>query len=431
LLTGIRSRDGAATLVAPVRETKMRRQALAIFAGSLLALPAAAQVGEGDWVVASLGDNQPGLHAFNRTLQTWTVVAANPLFRPAGVAMALDNASLVVPNVATYTLDAVSASGSFLPPVAQLTTLSGQAVPDQDGTYAVAQDYGLFRVDPLTSVETLLWAPIGVIYEQIRDVCVDLDTGDFIVASVGPFSVGSLIRVSRDGASYSTLATGLGDVRDVDHCTVTGEFYVANGAASDSVLRVSRFGTVSSLGSSVPVGTKALRVDPATGRIVAVGPLAIALLTTEGILLASYPTPFYLDEPSGIEIFGSHTITGIGPATGGTDYEFQIAFPNAAGHVYLAALSDGLRPGFPFLDGTGRILSLADTPLVWQTIGGIPGLLDGFVGVLDGGGFGTAVVRLPVGMPAGSRYFVGVIALPPMPSPSPYSYANVAAFTTL
>lgn len=407
----------------------MRRKTFALLAGIVLAAPAAAQLQEGDWIVSSFGLNQPGLHAFNRVTQTWTVVAADPQFRPAGVAMALDNASLVAPNVITYALDAVSVVGAFRQPLAQLTTLSGQVIVDQDGTYVVAQDYGLFRVDPVTGDETLIWAPIGVINEHIRGVCIDLDTGDYVVASVGPFSVGSLIRVNRNG-DYVTLATGLGDISDVDHCLVSGDFYVANGAANDSVLRIGRDGSVTSLGTSVPFASKAVRVDPATGRVVAVGPLEIALLTPEGAVLESYPTPFYIDDASGVEIFGSRTISGVGPATGGTDYTFNVAFPNAAGHLYVAALSDGLRPGFPFNDGSGRILSLLDSPLVWQTIGGIPGVLDGFIGLLDGGGYGSAVVHLPAGMPAGYRFFVGVIAME-LNAPPKITYANVAAFTTL
>jgi hypothetical protein len=51
--------------------------------------------------------------------------------------------------------------------------------------------------------------------------------------------------------------------------------------------------------------------------------------------------------------------------------------------------------------------------LLRTSIRGLPGITTGFAGVLDGQGCATGTITLPVGFPAGVRFFVSAVAVGP------------------
>jgi Tol biopolymer transport system component len=347
---------------------------------------------------------------------------------PAGyfnaVVMAADNDRLAV---------AWSQVGQFLlvTPEGDLTSIA--PVPDspngialdQDGTYVVSTSGGnaLYRVDvPARSSVPFLTAPA-----TLNAVCLDEDTGDYVLAIHAPLPGGALLRAHRRTGQLTTLAAGLGRLTGVDFVPGTGAFVVTRQDAP-SLLRVNRTGGVFPLHPAFPIDGNAVKVDDETGRITALGTGEVGFLDPLGQLLAAFPTAPYLG--TAVETCGSRKVNGSGPATGGSTMSIAFSFPESPGATYVAALSTGLRPGIPLADGTNRVIQLDVTsPLFPISIGGLPGLTTGFTGILDPLGRATGTLAILPGTPPGLRLFVTAIAVN-AGKPSGLDTANTWGFTT-
>jgi hypothetical protein len=230
--------------------------------------------------------------------------------------------------------------------------------------------------------------------------------------------------VDRRTLAITTIASGVGGQK-VDFDPASGDFFLAYW----NTYRVHRSGAWSTVDTSLP-NPQGLRVDPETGNLLLGAGGTVALMAQTGTVIRSHTPPIPDLWIMGVELYGSRKVSGAGPATGGTAYPIRFAFPQSAGRAYVAALSTGLRPGFPLADGTGRTIHLDVTsPLFPMSIGGLAGVTTGFAGVLDGAGQATGSILIPAGFPAGVRLFVSAVALHPG-LPSGLETANSWGVTT-
>lgn len=392
----------------------------------LSTLTLVAQVQPGDWVIANTSYNQPGLLSLRTSTNSVVPILVGPTYYPSSVMMDLDNVNLIAGDPSAQSLDFVSSTG-FLTPGAILTAYPHQTCFDQDGTVLVAEDWGLYRIDPINQWDEPVWSGT---YQFVHGMCIDGDTGDYIVVTqYGYFSDGRLYRINRTTLTSQLIAQNLGFVEGVDFDPTTGMFYVVNGDPFASLLRVSRNGAVVAMGPNVPTESKAVRVDPETGNILVVGRLEARLLSPQGALLQNFTLPGPMDYVGCVEIAGSREVIGSGTAVAGSSYDIDFNFPNCANQPYIAALSTSMRPGYPLNDGTGRIVNLEQNFISQLTLGGLPGVVDGFQGVLDASGHADGVIHLPSWVPPGFRIFVTAVALNPA-MPSGIDTANTWGFTT-
>jgi hypothetical protein len=314
---------------------------------------------------------------------------------------------------------------AFVSPAGNVQTMAnfGGAVPhgavlDQDGTYVVStQDGGLWRV-PLGLSATLLLST----QPTLAGVTIDQDTGDYVLAISG--TPGTLDRVDRRTLLRTTFATGLGSMTSIAFEPRTGSFVVTD--LTVQIRRVSRSGQVSVVNASYPFATNSIKVDEETGNLLVVGSTLISLQTAAGgAILSSHLGGVGM--PTGVEIQGSRKVSGFGPATPSSTYTLNFKFPSSPGAYYVAALSTGLRPGLLLPDGRAVNLD-ATSPIFRSSIGGVPGITAGFSGNLDGGGFATASIQIPAGIPAGLRVFASAVALNPA-MPNAVDTANSWGFT--
>jgi sugar lactone lactonase YvrE len=387
---------------------------------------AQAQMAFGDWIISNRDEANQGVYRVDPATGVWENLTAGDVVYYSGLAMAADNYTLLALNSRTYGFDSLDPQMGAAPGP-RLTTVPGQIAAEQSGTYLTAQDYGLFRVDPSTGAETLVWFAFN---QSLRGVCIDGATGDFVTSGLGPFFYGTLTRVDPNTLLHTIIATGLGNVNTVAYHAVSGDFLVANGDFRFPVLRVSPTGAVSVFSTVAPSGAKTLRIDPATGNVLVAGVNAVSLLSQNGALLMTHATPAPFTEALGAEIYGSAICSTSGHAAGGYDFAVHFRDPSAGGRLYIAAVSDALSPGFPFNDGTGYCVCLELNDLFWATFGGLPGLVDGFSGALDSNGVAQGFIRLPEGFPAGVRLHVEALIEDPT---KPYGVrpTNPTSFTTL
>ena len=401
------------------------KRALTLLNAILATAGAHAQMTSGDWIVTNRSPLAQGVYRLTPSTGAWENLTAGDVVSYSGVAMASDNSTLLLMNVRDYSLDSFDvATGLAAGP--RVTTIPQQVVLDQDGTYLTAQDYGLFRIDPTTGVETLVWFGFN---QFVRGVCVDGATGDYVTVGLGPFFNGTLTRVNPISLLSTDIATGLGNVSCVDYNPLNNEFLVANGDSRFPILRVSAAGVVSVFSNFAPAGAKSLRIDPTTGNVLVAGVNSIALLNPAGNVVSSFATPAAFTEALGVEFYGSRTCSTSGFAAGGYDFAVQFRDPSAGNRMYIAALSDGISPGFPFNDGTGFCVCLHLGDLFWATFGGMPGTVDGFSGTLDASGSATGFVRLPVGFPEGYRLHAQALIEDPT-MPFGVRPGNPVSFTT-
>lgn len=384
-----------------------------------------AQALPGDWVFTDLAgsriwrtDPNTGLTA---ALSGYASGTGN------GIAMAANNLDLVVVTFGVANrLEQRSAAGlwKFLGPVGTAPSSNGPSALDldQDGLYVCSEADGnaLHRVNPATATTTL----IAVSQPWLNAVCIDQDTGDYIL---GVFNAGLLQRVNRVTRQVTAIASGLGSVSGVDFEPQSGSFIVTT-FTSPQVRRVARTGLVTPL--SVLVSANAVKVDDETGDLVVgqgvVQPYtnSIRLLAPNGGAKRTWSVGYVT--PTGIEIYGSRKVSGSGPATAGSVYNISLALPKSPNAAYFMMLSTGLRPGIPMNDGSDRVVNLDVRSLV---IGDIPGVTTGFVGLLSASGTATATIALPPWFPAGIRLFVTAVAQN-YSQPSGFETANTWAFTT-
>jgi hypothetical protein len=204
----------------------------------------------------------------------------------------------------------------------------------------------------------------------------------------------------------------------VDHCQRDGSFYCTRFNGPE-VLEVTPSGVVISVSGGAIYGANAVKVEDETGNLVVAGlaapgalPAKLGYVTRTGAVLTSHVISSPADlNPTGIEIKESRKVSGFGLARAGSTYFVNFAFPASPGSSYVAAMSTGLRPGFPL--GDGRVINLAVDLLFVLSVGGIPGITTGFTGVLDGTGRATGTITLPPGFPPGIRFYVSALVVNP------------------
>lgn len=343
-----------------------------------------------------------------------------------GIAMAANNADIVIAMFSTtqqLVLQKPGGARSVISLVGGGAANGPTAVDlDQDGTYLVSEatGNGLYRVNPVSASASLL-VTTG---NYLNAVCIDQDTGDYVI---GIWGAGLLQRVDRKTRQVTTIAGGLGSISGVDFEPRTGT-YVVTTFTYPEVRRLTRTGQVTTVASSY--NANAVRVDDETGDLViaqgTVQPYnnSIGLYSASGALKRSFVTGNRT--PTGIEIYGSRKVVGSGPATAGSIYNLALSFPRSPNAGYFLLLSTGLRSGIPLNDGTGRVVNVNASSLVF---GDIPGITTGFLGSLSASGTAAATIALPSWFPAGVRLFVTAVAQN-FALPSGFETANTWAFTT-
>jgi hypothetical protein len=399
----------------------------------LLAAAAPAQIlpSPGDWIIGDSSSESGGIFSVSPANGAVLTLA---VARPTGffnwVAMGANNADLAA-------VRALPGRFAFVPPaggIAWGVSLAGVANGfdlDQDGSWLTVTSAAdaVWRVSADGTTATfLLAAPPG-----LDGVCVDQDTGDAILAIFAPWPNGALLRLSRATGALTTIASGLGRVSAVDHCAQDGTFYLSR-HDSGEVLNVSPGGSVTTVHVGWPAGVRSascLKVVDETGELLVGGlvsslPGRVALLSRTGLVLAFQDLPLYL-HPTGVELYGSRKVSGLGTFAAGRPYTVSFSFPRSAGRPYVAALSTGLRPGLALPDG--RTINLAPDALLARSLGGLPGITTGFAGILDAGGRAAGTITPPAGFPAGVRLFVSAVALNPA-FPGGLDTANTLGATT-
>ena len=389
----------------------------------LLTATLQAQTQPGDWLVASIGTTQAGLFRLTPPTGALQVLSAPPQFFPNGVLMDADNTGMLALDLFN-TIHAVTPAGGLTPGLV-LANVPGQMALDQDGTFVCATEWGgLVRVDLAAQTETPLWMHTR---EWTYGVCVDGDTGDYIVAGLYYLTDGRLTRVHRRTGVGTVLASGLGQVTRVAFDPLSGEFLVTNGDPLAPLIRVRRDGSATSMGMFVPAGASAVHIDQETGNILVAGTTALRELSPLGMQLRSVPLAAGF-QAADLARYGERKVSGFGPATPGSPYSVRFAFPGRAGRTYVAMLATALRPGIPLGDGTGRVISLQPDWLFMASLGGLPGLTQGFVGTLDAQGNATGTLHIPATLAPGTRLYLSAVVLDAT-APSGLVTANSWGFT--
>jgi hypothetical protein len=297
---------------------------------------------------------------------------------------------------------------------------------DQDGRSLIAAGYqpggGIYYIGALdlstgviTSLASFANAPNGF--------TLDHDTGDYLPVL---FTEGSVLRVNRVTLAVTTLVTALGSLSGAEFEPRTGDFVVTRFSPSPGVIRVSATGVVTPI-ATITGSANSVKVDDATGNLLVSNTSgSVFLLTPAGVVLT---TRTYAGghNISGVELYGSRKVSGSGPVTGGAPYTVDFSFPGLPGATYVAAMSLAQRPGIALPDG--RVINIAIDPLLLISIGGIPGITTGFAGALDGQARASGTITLPVGFPAGVRFFVSAVAVNPG-SPGGIETANTLGLTS-
>jgi len=402
-----------------------------LLAPVLLAASAFGQPLPGDWIVDGYDrpppppNNQPSRAWLQRVIPATgavsTIIETPYVMGTAqrlDVVMAPNNVDLasaidLVGNPSQFQI--VSPSGTILTTV----NLPGQVFGhdlDQDGTFAGCGGSGeIYRIDPANGSVTLLQRVNGLAFYDVR---VDQDTGDLLISANS-----DLLRVARVSGIVTTLTQLL--ARGIDFEPRTGSLVCT--PAGNGIRRVSRAGIVTTVHATFPSSGQGIVVDDVTGDLVVVSSAQVGQVTAGGALVTSYALPSTY-RMNGVELYGSRKVSGSGPATGGSLYTLDFAFPSSPGANYAAALSTGLRPGIALADG--RVINLDFTsPLFLLSLGGLPGITTGFAGVLDAAGRAAGTVLVLPNLPVGTRFFASAIAVNPA-LPLGLETANTWAFST-
>jgi len=382
----------------------------------VLALAGAAS-GQGarDWILSEFtttGDFGGLAYVVPSTGMTSPIAVGRPAGSFNAVTMHPDNRSFLVAYVNTGSvgqLAHVTTQGVVTSMAAIPNSLNALAAGDGgfNGSCLVTTSAGLVcSVNVTTGATTTLRS----VPSLVNGLTFDQDSGDVILAIFGNLPTGgSLLRMNRAG-TLTTFATGLGRLTGVDYDPTSGSCVVTRFDAP-GVLRVQGNGIVATV-SSFSTVPNAVKVVAETGEMLvgggfaAPGPNEIGLLSPSGAVIRSHTVP---KSCSGVTTYGALDLTGIGRPLGGNPYVLRLSYPGAAGATYVMALSTGMRPGIRLPNG--EIVNLDPTsPLFALTLGGRPGLAEGFVGVLDGNGEAQATIHLPGDMVlAGQRFFAGSV----------------------
>lgn len=262
---------------------------------------------------------------------------------------------------------------------------SGIAI-DQDARAVVTTSDGLVQSIFLASVTTIA-SSAGL---RPNGICMDDDTGDYIVASYFNSSTGGLIRIDRARRTATTITRSFPGVTGCDHDQWTGRF-LATTRVSPQLRVVNRDGSIHTT-KTFAHDLEGVRIDDVTGHVHVVGGGQIYHLDETLTLVRTYGSFGFL---SGIDLWGSRFLTGSGTAAHGSAYWVDGAFPNQPNRYYVAALGgSGLRPGWRRSNGQ-RINIQLDALFFATLAGNLPFFTERFDGTTDASGRFNARFTLP------------------------------------
>ncbi len=382
--------------------------------------------------LAPLGAAQRGFDHY-LLAQGNTMLKVNP---STGVATTLatlssgsyDNVTMGTGNQYAHAL-VVNGSTSYivrLHPNGGQTTLSsiptsGRAngiTMDQDGRSIVSLSDGRILSVWLGSKTTIAQSA-GI---SPNAVCMDDDTGDYVVGRYLNSSSGNLIRVDRASGTMTTFA-GTPGVTGCDHDQWTGRFVITTRAAPQ--LRVlNRNGTVHTT-KAFTHDLEGVQVDDITGHVHVYGG---GFLYELDEALGTVRTHGSFGFNSGMTLYGARLITGNGTGKPGSVYTVDGGFTNHPNQFYAASLGmSGLRPGFT--SGSGARINIALDPLVFATIGGrLPLFTQRFGAYTDASGTFNARFTIPdIGKPYRLTFSTSVLdtSVPGNIVPAPSLTINV------
>jgi len=352
------------------------------------------------------------------------------------ITMDLDNLSyLVMDTVGTSFIRRVDLSGPSMTSVGPFDP-SFDFVVDQDTSMVAATQLGDLKRITRGGVQSNVVLTSG----SFRGICLDLDTGDYIVNDLFASAV---LRVTRAGVA-TTLRTGLPGLLDVAYDTGSGDFFVSRATGAIGYLhRLTRGGTLTTIFSSGSLAAepRGLTVLPqghpaGAGNLAVVDslpiPVGVFIFTPMGAL--STTVIFGQNNtivPSGVESNNSRMLApriGTAAPTPGAQYQINIQGTSLDRNLgYLLAASFTPRPGI-VLPG-GRTVPLVVDPLFLQSLLD-PGLFPGFQGALDGNARGQAAINLPnINGLRGIRIFVAGVTLDTVSPAGVRTVTNLLAFT--
>jgi hypothetical protein len=404
---------------------------------------------------ASLGSAQtPGTNPYDYILSNFTGLFQNSIVRVdrtngvattlfpftmgtlESIAMDADNLSyLVLDTVGTSFIRRVDLSGPSMTSVGPFDP-SYDFVVDQDTSMVAATQLGDLKRITRQGAQSNVLLTNGF----FRGLCIDLDTGDYIVNDL---FANAVLRVTRAGVA-TTMRSGMIGLLDVAYDTGSGDFFVSRATGAVGFLhRLTRSGTLTTIFSSGSLAAepRSLIVLPqghpaGAGNLAVIDslpiPVGVFIFTPMGALTST--VIFGQNNsivPSGIESNNSRMLApriGTAAPTPGAMYQINIQATSLDfNRGYMLAASFTPRPGIP-LPG-GRTVPLVVDPLFIQSLVD-PFLFPGFQGALDGNGRALAGVNIPnIAGLRGIRIFVAGIVIDAASPGGVRTVTNLLAFT--
>lgn len=387
----------------------MKRLVAYAFFSGLVAASACAQLVPGRHLVVS---SHRGVFAVDRTNGALaTIVTENTAFRFHAITMDKGNQSMVAlftPTAGAKSyLMRVYPNGSASTVMTLPGTANGLAL-DQDGQWLIpTQEGNLFRTIGLFSDSGITTIATGL--NSARGICVDGETGDYIVSGYTSASAGTLFRIDRRTSAVSTIARGLPQIGALRQSRRDGRFLAQTASA---LYRVS------------PVSAPTYVTNSARGSTIHCDSVAGESFVGNGdeihLLNASYATVRVLKNAAigsinGITVYGSRKAypSTTNTCQGGTFYKVSGNFTESPNAGYVCGISlGGMRPGLS-IGGTQRINIVPDALLLHSALTPIPLFTKRFTGTTSASGLITAEFLLPPTSPTFPPITFAAVAVNP------------------
>jgi hypothetical protein len=270
---------------------------------------------------------------------------------------------------------------------------------DEDGQILVGTGWanggGVFRVHPAMGTYTTLLAG-GI---SANGFCLDRDTGDVIVGDTNGKRV---YRVNRLG-TVTTVVNSISTVYAMDFHPLTGDALIA---ISGTIYRLDATNTLSTFASGTGLA-KSLAVL-ANGDVLA-GPhgTVINLYDRNGRKIGTTYNGSTLAKMA-LAVEDENNVWGLNAPVPGGVFNISIRFALHPNKPYVAAASFSRSPGIPV---DNRIIPLTPDNLFGASVT-LPVIFNGFVGILDRGGRGSAYIAIPkVAGIRGIRLFLAAVVI--------------------
>lgn len=383
------------------------------------ACDAIAQPADGDLVLVSVGARQGVFHTETRLLGLRTVQGTTTLWAAAVVPGFANDGMLVLTTLSRGALFRYRANATPSVVTTFATLPPRDLALDQDGTFVLPASNRIVRWDGTTATD---WVngPLG-----LDRIVRDGDTGDFVVTRQPQ---GDLLRLDRVTGLFSTIATNLGTLTGIAYNPITGRLAVARfGTRSGLLLTSSRSSSPTVVGIA---NAGAVAVHPWTGEhLVGTYDGRVLRVAPDGTITStrSYGAGYAFRD---IAVWGSRNLSAVATGQRAVTITIDLRFPRSSARSYCVAMSLANRPGIALPDG--RTLSLAPDALFFTTVcRDLPGLTQGFLGILDRAGIATARVTVPSTIPSGIRFYIGAAAVnPSLPTSLDISNVEVVRLRT-